>query len=357
MKTLTLIIATLFVAVSHAREGTQSATELHWYRGNTHAHTQNSDGNAPASTVARWYRDNGFQFLFITDHEFITDADPLNESLGSDGQFLVLEGQEVTQSVLDVSNPTRTRLAHVNALGTSRVVTPISSAEGGAIAQGLPMSEVFRRNINEIRLAGGIPQIAHPNAAWSVRPEDLSAITGPVLLEVLNGAHANNMGGVDDDGKMVLSTEALWDVLLTQGKTVWAVGCDDAHDYLNFQKPRSLRPGTAWIVIRAPALTSSAVLGAISRGEFYASDGVNIESYVVNDHSISIKIEEPMRVYGVRARNFMTRFIGQGGRVLAEVSGLNPSYVYRGGEGYVRASITDSNGQRALLQPVFLKKQ
>jgi hypothetical protein len=49
----------------------------------------------------------------------------------------------------------------------------------------------------------------------------------------------------------------------------------------------------------------------------------------------------------------MTRFIGQGGQVLAEVAGISPRYRFTGNETYVRAAIIDSNGNRAWTQPVF----
>jgi len=43
---------------------------------------------------------------------------------------------------------------------------------------------------------------------------------------------------------------------------------------------------------------------------------------------------------------------GRGGRVLAEVAGASAHYEIRGDEGYVRATVTDSNGRRAWTQPV-----
>jgi hypothetical protein len=56
----------------------------------------------------------------------------------------------------------------------------------------------------------------------------------------------------------------------------------------------------------------------------------------------------------VPSTRYDTRFIGKDGRVLATVSGLRPSYRIKGDEGYVRASIIDSDGRRAWTQPVFL---
>ena len=59
-----------------------NAQTQRWFRGNTHTHTLNSDGDSPPDSVARWYRDHGYGFLFITDHETLTDPAPLNARFG-----------------------------------------------------------------------------------------------------------------------------------------------------------------------------------------------------------------------------------------------------------------------------------
>lgn len=70
---------------------TAQQPELHWYKGNTHTHTINSDGDSAPDVVARWYREHDYQFLFITDHEYLTDPGPLNALLGQ-GTFLAVVG-------------------------------------------------------------------------------------------------------------------------------------------------------------------------------------------------------------------------------------------------------------------------
>ena len=45
-----------------------------WYRGNTHTHTLNSDGDSTPDEVVRWYREHGYQFLVLTDHNFLTSV-------------------------------------------------------------------------------------------------------------------------------------------------------------------------------------------------------------------------------------------------------------------------------------------
>src|SRR5271170_2725250 len=75
-----------------------SPAPAEWFQGNTHTHTINSDGDSTPDAVVRWYREHGYDFLFITDHGMITNVEPLNALFGGDGEFLVLAGEEVTSN-------------------------------------------------------------------------------------------------------------------------------------------------------------------------------------------------------------------------------------------------------------------
>src|SRR6187431_2304583 len=67
-----------------------------WFKGNTHAHTLNSDGDSTPDDVVRWYREHGYQFVVLTDHNFLTSVDGLNALHGASQRFLVVKGEEVT---------------------------------------------------------------------------------------------------------------------------------------------------------------------------------------------------------------------------------------------------------------------
>ncbi len=326
--------------------------QARWYRGNTHAHTLNSDGNASPSDVVRWYKDHGYAFVVISDHEHITDVNPLNREYAEAGKFLVLRGQEVTQKVLDSGVPDRRRQAHVGAIGLTTKVIPVGSQ---GLAIGTTMAATYSRNIREIIAAGGLPQINHPNFRWSVRPGDLADLPDSTLFEVWN-AHpwVNNLGGSDGSGTVSLSTEELWDNLLSRGKTFFGVASDDAHKFLPEQPkdPLATRPGGGWVMVHADTLTDLAIIAALKAGNFYSSNGVFLDEYKADSRKIEIRIALSSRPEDVR--RYRTRFIGRGGRLLAEVSGRSPSYLIRGNEGYVRATITDSNGLKAWTQPVMI---
>src|SRR5688572_1524837 len=77
--------------------------EGRWYKGNTHTHTLNSDGDSSPDDVVRWYREHGYHFLVLTDHNFLTATDGLNALHGASGKFLVVKGEEVTDRLNDKS--------------------------------------------------------------------------------------------------------------------------------------------------------------------------------------------------------------------------------------------------------------
>ena len=345
---LRLALLALLLAPSALRAQSATPAALHWYRGNTHAHTLESDGDSPPLEVARWYRDRGYQFTFITDHEKLTDVAPLNAALGEPGKFLVIAGQEVTQILPDSTHPDRRRQGHVNSLLPARVVLP----QGGA-----SLAESYGRNLAAIVAAGGLPQVNHPNWRWSTRPADMFALPDSTLFEVWNGHPGiNNAGGATGDGPgaaRALSTDALWDTLLTRGKVMWGVGSDDSHTFTKPWDASAARPGQAWVVVRADTLTPEAIVRALHRGDFYSSTGVVLDDLRADRSGVALVIAAPFGSTRDDTR-FTTEFVGRGGRVLATVHGREARYRIVGNEGYVRARITDSMGRRAWTQPVML---
>lgn len=330
------------------------AQKARWFKGNTHTHTINSDGDSTPDVVARWYREHGYQFLFITDHEYLTDPAPLNALFGATDRFLLLPGQEVTQWDED---PKRSS-AHVNGLFTQKVILPVGERKcvgsgcGAFAPASMSLEATFDTNIAAILAQNGIAQVNHPNYRWSVKPEDLYNIPDGTLLEIWNGqGQINNLGGADGKGDSRPSAEGFWDVLLSRGKHIWAVGSDDSHEFKDpgVSDPSGAAPGQAWIMVRAPELTADAIKSSLIRGDFYVSTGVSLQDYVMSEKQIVIKID--VKRSGAR---YKTQFIGKNERSLQETAGDSAVYSIKGDEGYVRARITDSNGKMAWTQPVFV---
>lgn len=321
-----LLILLLLVASSV----TAADPSLRWYRGNTHTHTLNSDGDSTPDEVARWYREHGYHFLVLTDHNFLTPVDGLNALHGASEKFLIIPGEEVSD-VFD------SKQIHVNGLDVKRLVEP----QGGK-----SIADTIQRNVDAIREAEGIPHVNHPNFMWAISADDLKKLERTRLFEIYNGHPlVNNLGGVDRP-----SLEQMWDTVLSSGILLYGIAVDDAHHFKRPGDPNASGPGRGWIVVRASRLRTAEILGAVERGEFYASTGVELEDYAANADEIRITI----RPKGDTA--YTTRFIGHGGKVLLE-TGENPAvYRIRGDERYVRGRVADSNGHLAWTQPVVPRK-
>jgi hypothetical protein len=296
--------------------------------------------------VVRWYREHGYHFTFITEHEYFTDVAPLNALFAGANRFLVIAGQEVTQRVADSLHSGGVRQAHVNALGTTRLVMPQGERN---IAKGMTIAETYARNDAAIRAAGGLLQVNHPNFIWSVPLGDMMNLPDSTLFELWNGHPiVYNQGGTDSTGQVMLSTEARWDSILSRGKLLFGVADDDSHSYKpqDAENPDLARPGRGWIWVRADTLSADAIVRALRRGDFYASTGI-----VLKDLQVS-PTEYRLEITAAGDRRYVTEFIGQNGRILERSTTLRPSYRITGSEGYVRARVSDSSGRMAWTQPV-----
>ena len=338
MRLTLLVVASLALAPSAQGQG-------RWFKGNTHAHSLNSDGDVPVDDVVRWYREHGYHFTFITEHEYFTDVAPLNALFAGANRFLVIAGQEVTQRVADAKHSGGVRQAHVNALGTSRLVPTVGVKN---IVSGMTIAQTYARNGAAIQAAGGIIQVNHPNFIWSVPLADMMDLPDSTLFEVWNGHPiVYNLGGTDSTGQEMLSTEARWDSVLSRGKLLFGVADDDSHSYKpqDAENPDMARPGRGWIWVRADTLSADAIVRAFRRGDFYASSGITLRELKVDSAQYRLEITP------AGDRRYLTEFIGQNGRVLARSTTLRPSYTITGNEGYVRARVTDSSGRMAWTQP------
>ncbi len=303
-----------------------NSAEQRWYKGNLHTHTINSDGDSSPDVVARWYKEHRYQFLALTDHNYFTDPGPLDAFFGANERFLLISGEEVTSRY-------ESRPVHVNAFQITKTIAPKS---------GSSVLETVQRNVDAIREAGGMPSLNHPNFRWGVSTDDLKSISGLKLFEVFNGhPTTNDLGDMDH-----LGLEAMWDVVLTAGRQVYGIAVDDAHAFKTFS-PGLSNPGRGWVSVQAPDLSEATIMRAIDAGNFYSSTGVEIEKMVRSDNRIEIAIDKKDSV------GYTTEFIGGGGRIL-ERTGANPaSFAKPAGEPYLRAVVTDSNGLKAWVQPIF----
>ena len=300
-----------------------------WVKGNTHTHTLESDGDSPPEVVARWYRDHGYDFLVISDHNVLYDPGRLAHL--ADSTFLLIPGEEVTSGF-------QGKPVHLNGLNLHTLVEP---------RQEETLVGTIQANVDGIRAENGIPHINHPNFGWAFGARELAQVHDYRLLEIFNGhPSVHNLGGGGYPGM-----EEIWDILLTRGHRIYGIAVDDAHHFQGeFSRDRA-NPGRGFVVVQIPALKPGAIVAALEEGRFYASTGVELEDVVVEAKALEVRVKSR------GSFRYTTQFIGEGGRVLETVHGAVARFEPARFESYVRARVQDSGGAVAWVQPVFMERK
>jgi hypothetical protein len=290
-------------------------------RGNLHAHSSRSDGGSRPEIVAAWYRDHGYQFAAITDHNILVPPSELAKVETSG--FVLIPGEEITSMAHRAP-------VHVNALCTKK---PISGAKYAS------QSAALTAAVDAIHAQGGVALVNHPNYYWALGTPDLMAIRGQMLLEIWSG-HPD----VHQDGSATHSShESKWNDLLSAGYDVAGAAVDDMHVLTPMPGARASAaalPGRGWVETYGADTSRDAICASLAAGHFFASSGVRLARIQVIDSMLTI---------WVRERGAVVDFIGDHGEVLesqitprvaqAPADGFPVSYALKGDEKYVRARV------------------
>jgi hypothetical protein len=289
-------------------------------RGNLHTHSTESDGDSPPEAVYAWYRDHGYNFLALSDHNRLTDPGKYRQ-LERPG-FVILPAEEITLRPNKVP-------VHVNAIcERSRI--------GGA-----PMASVgqaLQWGVARVLEQGGVALINHPNFKWAFGAEALPAARGAQLLEIWSG-HP----GVHPAGDTAHSSEeAIWDAALTMGLDFAPAAVDDMHRLGAEADLTQAGPGRGWVEVFAAHASAAEICAALAHRQLFASNGARLRRLRVSGDAIEVSPE---------GANAVVDFIGRTGALLERVGapgdGSPAVYRLRGGEGYVRARVTTPSGARA----------
>jgi len=197
-----------------------------WYSGALHAHTHHSDGALSAQALAQKARAEGLDFLAITDHNNTASQREIIDVPG----LLTLLGEEVT---------TPGGHANVWGLGGARDFVDFRVSPGDPAIHTL-----FRAAAGRGALIG----INHPYSACVA-----CSWTHPVPDAV------NTIEITGREPAEIVRAVALWDMLLTAGRRVTAIGVSDWH--------RGDTPiGAASVRVWANELSTRAILDSIRAG-------------------------------------------------------------------------------------------
>lgn len=302
-----------------------------FWRGNTHTHTNRSDGQLePAETVA-WYRANGYDWVSITDHFVRRYGAAVTDTRAFAGNgFTTILGAELHAPRIAVGN-----LWHIIAVGLPLDFAPVAPGETA------PLLAVRAAD------AGAFVIIAHP-AYYGLTVADVESMPVAHALEIQNGASelAYNMG----------HSGHILDVVTHRGRRIDAVAADDAH-FGHPEFPAYPDHGLCWINVKAEANEPAALVAAMKAGHFYASEGPELTNVAIEGDELLVESSPVLKVivYG-GAERYECRY----GLDLTSVRVplkmfFNPYYEVDPTLGArIRVTVVDAAGKRAWTNPIWL---
>ncbi len=389
-----ILAASAFTLIQQPPLPAQDQTEsLHWYRGNTHTHSLWSDGNDFPEMITAWYKDQGYDFMALSDHNVLAEGErwmsldavakrqralgrgamqkylerwgdewvetrkteagaeevrlktlaEYRGKLEKPGEFLILQAEEI-------SNSAGGKPIHINAINLETVIPAIKSDDAGDLRQvmGDVVTEVRKQEQQTGRPI--LAHLNHPNFQWAITAEDLAHVAEMRFFEVYNGhPGVNHLGDAERPGD-----ERIWDIANTiriaelDRAPLLGVATDDSHTYHG----GDVSPGRGWVMVQAPALEPNALVEAMQAGNFYASSGVSLQSidWDAKSRTLSLAIvPEEGATYstafiGTRSGYDATRPEGENGigEVFAELEGTEVRFTLPEDALYLRATITSS---------------
>lgn len=269
-----------------------------------HIHTTRSDGRRTPDEAAAIYREAGYDAIAMTDHWAWHGAGEL-------GELTLISGAEYD---IGGSDPCDGGVYHIVALGC---------AEEPEITRDMVPAEIA----GAIHKAGGLAVLAHP--AWSLNdPATVAHETFFDATEIYNTVSGVHASFRPDSG-------AFCDLLACRGVTFPLLATDDAHYYDGTDAARS------FICASAP---DGDIIGAIKRGDFYASQGPEVHLQRDGDRFyIDCTPAETIA--------FITNTVWAAGRVTRGHGLTHAEYTVSSADmrrdRFVRAEVTDADGNRA----------
>lgn len=352
-----------------------------WYKGNLHTHTLWSDGDTYPEIVIDWYKNSGYDFISLTDHNIIqkgeawkiisnNDSKKIFETyltrygenwvnyeriredsirvrlktleecqnlFNKENGFIILPGLEITSNNNGVP-------VHINAINIKNIVPhPIGNNTVNIIKESMELVEEQRKVTGEKMFTF----LNHPNFGFAVTANDIINVQNVRFFELFNGGrHTNNYGDADHD-----SAEIIWDKVnlhnLKTGRSLMlGIASDDSHTFHLYDNNLNI-PGRAWVMVNSSKLELDLIIDALEDGNFYSTTGVILEELNYESDKISLKIKQSKGV------TYKIQFIGvredmNESVMLQESIGNEANYIFTDKDLLVRVKIIST---KPILNP------
>ena len=320
-----------------------------FYKANLHCHSKNSDGSLSPEEIKEAYKLRGYSAVAYTDHEHI-----INNSHLTDSEFVALVGCEIAIK----ENPTGSTLTSPDMKATHLClyakddhceITPCYNSAADHFINDRVRDKIrhngeFPREYGHMGISEIIEKcheegflVCYNHPGWSLESaEDYLGYEGADFVEIINTGSV--VKGLYDD-------EAAFAEMLRAGKKIFCTAADDNHNRKPLTSPHSDSFG-AFVMINAPSLSYQTLIGALEKGDFYASEGPEIYSLTEEDGTVHIKCS-PVRKISILSRGRRSRAVypAEGEEFITEAT-LDAG---ESADGF-RIRIEDAKGKRAFTQ-------
>lgn len=342
--------------------------ETTWWKGNLHTHTLWSDGDSFPEIVVDWYKEDGYHFLTLSDHNILSEGEKwlnpkTNRFFRDRGEETLaryierfgkewVEAHEVDDALIEKLSALPATGGHlalrppdeemqpgdtVVRLKALEEFRPLFEEPGRfLLIQSEEISNAFTVHVNATNILEVIPaqkgadvvetielavnavyeqrertgqpmfpHVNHPNFRWAITGEQLAGIEKARFFEVYNGhPHVFN-----DGDEVHVDLGRMWDIILTLRLTQLDLDlmyglAVDDAHEYGVEGMRHAAPGRGWVMVRSVDLSPESIVGALEAGDFYSSTGVSLNDVSFDGRRYAVEIEAEEGV------TYRTRFIG-----------------------------------------------
>ncbi len=294
-----------------------------FWKGNLHTHSNRSDGLLSPDDLCQRYKDEGYNFLVISDHFVgLYDYPITKTSKFTDPEFTTILGAELHSGASENGE-----IWHILAVGLPENFAPSNSPRFVPIDDQESGPEIAARCFD----AGAFVVIAHPQ--WSgLTLADARSIKSAHAVEAYN--HGCAVSTDRPDGFHTL------DLLLAEGRKLNLVATDDAH----FTEPDFFG---GWVMVKAQQNKSDSILESLKQGSFYSSQGPEFIDIEINSETAKVQ-STPVSTVIVQGQG--SAYVAQHGEAIVSAE---LSLERLKNSPWLRVTVIDQYGKRAWSNPIW----
>lgn len=294
-------------------------------KGALHVHTTRSDGQGTPQEVLTRYKENGYDFVALTDHNIYN-----TQNFAPETDLLIIPGTERNNN-LSKRYEHGGHTFHTVCLGGVGERKNLWKHDRRFTNPDVADQSEFQPYLGAFHDAGQITFLCHPE--WSgTAVDEFDKLEGHFAMEIFNtGCAIEN--AQDENARY-------WDEILTRGKRWFGVAVDDGHPMYQH--------GKGWVCVNA-AKDVNSVLDALTRGAFYSSTGPVIHSFRIEDGLCVLECS-PCQYAGFVMFRIPTRL----NRDYVNMNVTRAETTIPEGMKYIRGICKDKEGRLAWTNPIFL---